>query len=472
MNGEHPPYLRRDVWTLPPEDPIMTAYAGAVKTMKEREQEDPTSWAYQAAIHGTYATPNKQLWNECQHGTWFFLPWHRMFLWYFERIVRAAVIANGGPADWALPYWNYGNGDEHAELPLAFRDERLANGEQNPLYVQEREPGMNSGTGSIPEEFGSPSDALARDGFIGKTGFGGDRTAPNHRSKGGQGELEETPHNVVHGLVGGLMSDPQTAANDPIFWLHHANIDRIWSLWIGMPGANHQDPPEAAWLGHSFSFFDANPKTAALRCDQVLATIPDLDYTYDTEPSPAPPPAPAPAPGARIAAAVRPPQREMIGATDQESVLTGTQLTVSIPIDARAAQPIAPDVHVYLNVEEIEGDRNPGTAYLVYADPEDGRPLAEQSERRVGNLAFFGIERAREPAGDHAPHALESSYEITPIARELEARGAWAGDELRVTFEPLSLVAAEGAPDAAAVTSVAHEEHPVRLGRLSVFYDA
>ena len=43
----------------------------------------------------------------CQHQGWFFLPWHRMYLYFFERIVRAAVVEAGGPADFALPYWNY-----------------------------------------------------------------------------------------------------------------------------------------------------------------------------------------------------------------------------------------------------------------------------------------------------------------------------------------------------------------------------
>ena len=30
------------------------------------------------------------------------MPWHRMYVYYFEQVVRAYVIANGGPANWAL----------------------------------------------------------------------------------------------------------------------------------------------------------------------------------------------------------------------------------------------------------------------------------------------------------------------------------------------------------------------------------
>ena len=27
------------------------------------------------------------------------------------------------------------------------------------------------------------------------------------------------------------MSDPRFSPNDPMFWLHHANVDRIWAVW-------------------------------------------------------------------------------------------------------------------------------------------------------------------------------------------------------------------------------------------------
>lgn len=467
MNGAVGVLIRRDIWSLPPDDPIVSAYAGAVKRMRERPEVVPTSWSYQAAMHGTHTKPNKPLWNECQHGTWFFVPWHRMFLYYFERIVRAAVVEGGGPANWALPYWNYGAGGESAKLPLAFREPKLASGEENPLYVAERAEGMNSGQGAIPARAGSPAKALARPAFIGKAEFGGDRTEPAQFSKSG-GELEETPHNIVHGLVGGedgLMADILKAAQDPIFWLHHANIDRIWSAWTATTA--HSDPGESSWRGQSFSFFDEHGQSASLRCEQVLQTVPDLGYTYDTEP-PSPPPPPAPPPPHTTTLVMNEPERELIGATEEPVELTGRPVTVSVPIDAAAAEPFGPDVHAYLNVEEIEGEGNPGTGYAVYVDLQPNSAGEEQPTRHAGNLSFFGIERARQPAGDQAPHALQSSYEITTVARELDAQNQWAGHPLRVTFEPLGLAAS----DPADVESVGHENQPVRLGRISVFYDA
>ena len=109
-NGQ---FVRRDIWALelgaaaPPWDPYTLGYARAIAAMQDLASDEPRSWSYQSAMHGTWATPPDPLWNGCQHGSWFFLPWHRMYIWYFERIVRSHVVADGGPADWALPYWNY-----------------------------------------------------------------------------------------------------------------------------------------------------------------------------------------------------------------------------------------------------------------------------------------------------------------------------------------------------------------------------
>ncbi len=44
---------------------------------------------------------------------------------------------------------------------------------------------------------------------------------------GTQGTLEQTPHNLVHVFVGGIMAQANSAL-DPLFMMHHCNIDRIW----------------------------------------------------------------------------------------------------------------------------------------------------------------------------------------------------------------------------------------------------
>lgn len=154
--------MRNSVWKLAAWDPILLWYAKAVGEMQRRPIADPTSWRFQAAIHEYVrqrdpdAQPSdrlpssgdqKRFWNQCQHGTWFFLPWHRLYLSYFEQIVAATVIALGGPNDWALPYWNYsdaGNPKARSLRPEFFAP-TIPGGGVNPLLVSTRKPGNNTG---------------------------------------------------------------------------------------------------------------------------------------------------------------------------------------------------------------------------------------------------------------------------------------------------------------------------------------
>ena len=79
------------------------------------------------------------LWNQCQHITWYFLPWHRGYLDAFEQIVRDAVVKLGGPADWALPYWNYSeDAGERLSCRSAFANATLPGGGKNFLHVTRR----------------------------------------------------------------------------------------------------------------------------------------------------------------------------------------------------------------------------------------------------------------------------------------------------------------------------------------------
>jgi tyrosinase len=47
------------------------------------------------------------MWNQCQHQGWYFVPWHRGYVFAFEAIIAKTIKDLGGPADWTLPYWNY-----------------------------------------------------------------------------------------------------------------------------------------------------------------------------------------------------------------------------------------------------------------------------------------------------------------------------------------------------------------------------
>jgi tyrosinase len=59
-------------------------------------------------------------WNQCQHQSWYFPPWHRGYLLALEAQIRADVIHLGGPPTWALPYWNYLGPRDEFKIPPAF----------------------------------------------------------------------------------------------------------------------------------------------------------------------------------------------------------------------------------------------------------------------------------------------------------------------------------------------------------------
>jgi tyrosinase len=480
MSPQNTPHVRRNVWTLPAGDRTIEEYAKAVAIMKGRHPDDPTSWTYQAAMHGTHATPVKPLWNGCQHGTWFFVAWHRMFIYYFEAIVRAAVVHAGGSADWALPFWDYGAGGRQATIPLAFRDAHV-NGSPNSLYVSQRAPGINGGSALSPAVT-SAAHALSRPRFRGVAQFGGGITRVQQFSSG-TGQIEQTPHNDVHGTVGGhggWMNDPDRAAADPVFWLHHSNIDRLWSLWAGPA---HKDPTDPRWTGQKFSFFDQHGNRVHKTPADVRDIVTQLGYTYQSVPAPAP--GPAPVPHAEEEAAmtrlgdVEAEEREpeLVGASDQPLQLVGAPASVAIEIDAKAAESVLGEIgqaepsHVYLSVENIDGEENPGTVYGIYVNLAEVASASVAEEHHAGNVSFFGIERARNPRGDEQAHSLQLTRDITDLVHVLAAGGAWDGQRVTVSFRPLGLIPhdrpelAHALPD-----SVSTSDPPVTVGRVSILY--
>jgi hypothetical protein len=68
------------------------------------------------------------------------------------------------------------------------------------------------------------------------------------------------------------------AAQDPIFWCHHANVDRLWVEWVN----RHPNslPNDSAWLDQTFTFFDVNGQPVSIAASRVLTTT-GLGYQYE-----------------------------------------------------------------------------------------------------------------------------------------------------------------------------------------------
>lgn len=450
-------------------------YATAVGAMKERNSEDPTSWDYQAAIHGTESNP-LSLQKQCEHESWYFFPWHRIYLYYFEQIVRQAVVEAGGPEDWTLPYWNYDLGGEFASLPEPFRQPA---DESNPLYVGVRRPYYNAG-GPLPELVSTEEAALALREFIGNAMFGGNNKSPHRPRFWGQSGLpEETPHGTVHVQVGGWMRNPEEAAWDPIFWLHHANIDRIWAVWNEREGL--PNPVESGWTDHTFEFFDAGGNQVGKTCGEVTETA-LLGYTYDPPPGggtveevvPTPTEPPQPEPGA-------PTEPKFVGATEGTTILEGESTQVPLDIESAGQEEVLetanPDgpTHLYVNIEEIRGDSTPDTVYATYLNLPEEATDADYENRYLTTLSFFGLERTTDPADDEAPHGMRVSAEATEIIRRLRDESDWDRERLWICFRPVVPEPSVEMPEEARElldSSHVSRHAPIEIGRISLSIDA
>jgi len=196
-----------------------------------RDDRGYQAWA---GIHGL------PLPTSCTHNSPLFLPWHRAYLYFFEKTLQDRVPGV------TLPWWNWTM--RHSEgLPPAYTAARDAQGKVNslrssPIQPSGRDDPGQTKTSRSPGQLGAPplptlqqvNAVLALTDFL---DF--------------QSQLEDI-HNGVHVWVGGTMGAIGTSAYDPIFWAHHTMIDRIWRLWqLLHPGSG----PPASLLNRALAPF-------------------------------------------------------------------------------------------------------------------------------------------------------------------------------------------------------------------------
>jgi tyrosinase len=421
------------------------------------------------------------------------LPWHRGYLLAVEAMVRDAVVKLGGPADWALPYWNYFKPNEN-QLPAAFASADWPDGSgDNPLFVPQRYGPNNDGNVNVPmdqvnlNELGDPD--FTGDANGGSPGFGGVDTGFSH---GGQihGGIETQPHDQVHVLIGGgdpesnlpgLMSDPDTAGLDPIFWLHHANIDRLWEVWRQNPTTD-VDPSDPNWINGPPAVGDpafTMPMPGGVSWTYTpgdLSDLSKLNYNYDDVSPPAGTPQlatrlqrlgvnMATAAPVRSTAMAGPKTVELLGANAQSLRVSGTEARTSLTLDAAvkskvttslesaaAATRPAPD-RIFLNLENVRG-ANDATAFNVYINVPEGDDPAKHPELKAGTIALFGVRKATMADAKHAGDGLTFVLEITHVIDTLHLAGALNVSQLNVRLVPVNPV-----PEAAQIS----------IGRISVF---
>lgn len=193
-----------------------------------------------------------------------FAPWHRVMLMVFEQNLQRAL----NDADFGLPYWDWA---ADGELPspqqgaAAIWSAECMGGQGNPVATgpfafHANDPSafrvristniageLRKVNRGLRRAFGASASALPRTANVSNALALSAYDAPDwdagadsfrNRVEGwmnDDGASAPSLHNLVHVWVGGdmlLASSP----NDPIFFLNHCNIDRLWESWMSRNG--------------------------------------------------------------------------------------------------------------------------------------------------------------------------------------------------------------------------------------------
>jgi hypothetical protein len=396
-------------------------------------QDFRRSWLYWANIHGYYGqaspdgtveeqiqylkqngftqyvkyyqgivdqTPPDQVaqttWATCQHSGSkqsqqaqnFFL-WHRMYLYHFEKVLQWA----SGDSSLRLPYWNYTDPGQE-QVPAPFRVATSV------LYDDKRNPDMNAGSKQLSSQSTNIDAALKISNYL------------DYEFK-----IERGIHGYVHCTVGPTcpvahMGDVPVAGNDPVFYTHHANIDRMFSCWEAKYGI-----PSGSWSTQTFSFPDETGNLVTKPVSDFLDTK-ALGYAYDNSN--------ACTRGTLMMAQASPPSAVKASVVAKSSAgisISKPVVTVEIPLNDSArialkgqaetrAQP------VYLVLNSITAKAPPGAVLDVYLYMKSN-PAGKQFVGTVSWFNDFGV-------GHHHKESLDKTedFDITDQLAKLDALNA------------------------------------------------
>jgi len=186
---------------------------------------DTRGYEYFAGWHGVSL-------GWCEHHNPLFLPWHRAYLYCLQLALQDQVPGV------TLPWWDWSSAstipDPYTTAQVDGHDNILA---AAPIAVFGASPQPNWPTQTSRNPGGDnpqiPPPPYQRE-------WAHAMAATNYADFS---QRIWQVHDTVHGWVGGTMGQVDWAAYDPLFFAHHANVDRAWRIWQTLnPGAH---PPAA-----------------------------------------------------------------------------------------------------------------------------------------------------------------------------------------------------------------------------------
>ncbi|XP_071740287.1 polyphenol oxidase, chloroplastic-like [Rutidosis leptorrhynchoides] len=252
----------------------------AVKLMKRLPDDDPRSWINQGKIHCAYCnagyTQEKSGYDTVNlqvHNSALFFPFHRWYLYFFERILGSLI----GDESFAIPYWNWDNKDGMTGFPTMYEEPMppppdkdlrpTPKPQYNPLFDGYRDATHVTATINFQREF-----------------IGSDDEIKNNNLALGKKRVRRDP--LKEGPIPGSMYEDMgnfySAGYDPLFYCHHANVDRMWHLWETVLHDDHPDPAcefASDWENSSYVFYDEN-KNLVRVFNKDCVDIEEMGYKY------------------------------------------------------------------------------------------------------------------------------------------------------------------------------------------------
>ncbi|KAJ8427593.1 hypothetical protein Cgig2_027714 [Carnegiea gigantea] len=427
-------------------------FSKAIALMKALPPSDPRNFTQQANVHCAYCNgaysqvgfPNLDL---QVHTSWFFFPFHRWYLYFFERILGKLI----DDPTFAMPFWNWDN-------PAGMQMPAIYANSNSPLYdplrnASHRPPALldlNYDTGVETELTDDElitvnlttmyrqmvSNAKNARLFLGQPYRLGDRANP------GAGSIENVPHNILHDWCG----DP-TQPNRENMGSFYSSAHRMWSIWKTL-GGKRRDFTDRDWLDASFIFFDENARAVRVKVRDCLDER-KLGYGYQNVDIPWLKRRPTPR-RSRVATVFSSPPMaakattgSSSGTTFPKSLTSVIKTEVNRPMKSRSTSQKEDEEEVL--VIELELEKDKFVKFDVYINDEDEIPSKKNRLKSEYAGSYVHIPHVHRHGGKNKKVKNSFRVGLTDLIEDL---GADNDDALMVKLVP------RAGEDAVVITNV------------------